>query len=930
MSEEEHPQGMESPPRPASAPPPNHHHEDVLSAENIFAFPPQEFADIRCDDQYNEFYQHFAAKNPNLPPPIEGEPKLAEFAQRKLSKLSEEGASQMDFFSPKMQRLTQSVLKQLETPSFEATLDPAEDSTMEENHLPPAYEEPSDGGNFVLRIQEQPSGPSSSLADLTDTFLGPSSSAGLSSSSSRPLSLMSSVPYPIPPATLQPPSPAVGNQSESLFQSNVFMPPPSTGATQDSSLTMPPPSESTILGAATSMAAHITAQKQQMDGQQGVPGIGVVDGGGQNVHITLSQQFQGLGGLHEGGGRSNGIGERGVGGAGGGGNRKRSPRRRITGPSPIPGAPPGLTIEELVASGLLKGHVYLIAKDQSGCRMLQKKLDESPTVFNGIFEEILENIVELMTDPFGNYLCQKLMEVCSQSQLTMIIDAVAADLVKISLNMHGTRAVQKLIEVLHSPDQISKVIAALRSSVVTLVKDLNGNHVIQKSLQALGPGDNYYIYNAIIGHCYDVATHRHGCCVLQRCIDAARGVQRQRIVDEIIQHAVDLVQDAFGNYVIQYVLNQREPAWNNAIIVKLLGSLVRLSKQKFSSNVVEKCLILGSDEHKRQMVEELLCAGNECLKDLLLDSFANYVIQRALSVAEEPYFSRLIDGIRPHLDALRNSHTGGKRIAAKLMKKYPQLTMGYLGPGGMGGPPPGAPGPAGRGGMMNPQDPQGGPYKGGGHMGGGMWGGHGMPPGARGRGGRDRIGQQVRGPGKGGGPPIDPFGDFQALQSVLNTLAAQQGQTPSAAGGGGMGIDGALVDALGYGNPSGAVDPLALNGMLLNQVDQAIMGQPNLLGQSVGAADLQLLQSLISDPTATQQQQQQQQQQPIGMPTSYGGGSGGGYFSHQPTSPIHGGGANPFGPPQPPQSSSLYSGGGMPYGYGGQGGGSPNVMHPTF
>lgn len=52
-----------------------------------------------------------------------------------------------------------------------------------------------------------------------------------------------------------------------------------------------------------------------------------------------------------------------------------------------------------------------------------------------------------MSDPFGNYLCQKLLELCDDNQRFMILDAVADSLVEIATNIHGTRAVQKLIEV---------------------------------------------------------------------------------------------------------------------------------------------------------------------------------------------------------------------------------------------------------------------------------------------------------------------------------------------------------------------------------------------------------------------------------------------------------------------------------------------------
>ncbi|KAL6008148.1 hypothetical protein ACLOJK_033654 [Asimina triloba] len=137
------------------------------------------------------------------------------------------------------------------------------------------------------------------------------------------------------------------------------------------------------------------------------------------------------------------------------------------------------------------GKIYLMARDQYGCRFLQKKFAEgSPEDVQKIFVEIIGHIVELMTDPFGNYLVQKLLEVCNEDQRMQILHAVTRredDIVNISCNMHGTRAIQKVIETIKTPEQISMVVSALKNGVVKLMKDANGNHVAQRCLSCLLP-----------------------------------------------------------------------------------------------------------------------------------------------------------------------------------------------------------------------------------------------------------------------------------------------------------------------------------------------------------------------------------------------------------------------------------------------------------
>lgn len=170
-----------------------------------------------------------------------------------------------------------------------------------------------------------------------------------------------------------------------------------------------------------------------------------------------------------------------------------------------------------------------LCKDQFGCRYLQKKLEDgNPEHRDMIFNEIFPHFAELMTDPFANYLSQRLLEYSTDEQRDALIESISGELVSISLNMHGTRAVQKMIDYLSTQRQVQSLILALNLNVVTLIKgqfwlarqcssrclvadspfarsDLNGNHVIQKCLNHLPPEDNQFIYNAVATHCIEVA-----------------------------------------------------------------------------------------------------------------------------------------------------------------------------------------------------------------------------------------------------------------------------------------------------------------------------------------------------------------------------------------------------------------------------------------
>ncbi|KAL1920195.1 uncharacterized protein VTP21DRAFT_1341 [Calcarisporiella thermophila] len=315
------------------------------------------------------------------------------------------------------------------------------------------------------------------------------------------------------------------------------------------------------------------------------------------------------------------------------------------------------------------GEIYPLCKDQQGCRFLQRKLEEkSRRACELVFNEVVDHFSELMTDPFGNYLCQKLLEHCTDEQRTVLVDRVAPDLVAISMNLHGTRAVQRMVECLSNPRQVHSVIVALERNVVTLIKNLNGNHVIQKCLKKMSLTESAFIYDTVARHCVEVATHRHGCCVFQRCVDHASEIQRAQLSHQVIANALALVMDPYGNYVVQYIIDldcdEAGAGWVTEMMVRqFLGNMYRLSLQKFSSNVIEKCLRVSGPSLRRKMIEELL----PYVGALLADSYGNYVVQTALDHADKEQRAKLVEMIRPRLAAIRNT-PHGKRIQTKLQR----------------------------------------------------------------------------------------------------------------------------------------------------------------------------------------------------------------------------------------------------------------------
>jgi hypothetical protein len=298
-----------------------------------------------------------------------------------------------------------------------------------------------------------------------------------------------------------------------------------------------------------------------------------------------------------------------------------------------------------------KGQIYTMCLNSSNCRILQQHLDSKDVnITNQIFCETIDHIAELMADHVGNYLCQKLLDLVNKEQRLLMINNCKTSLVDISNNQYGTRAVQKLIDVIESDDEFEIIFDTFKDHVVEMIQDWNGNHVIRKIIQKK---NTQFIYDIISDKCVEVTTSTFGCFISNHCIANGTDKQKLQLFNAVESNAIALSKDEFGNYVVQCILDLKVDFDIYLTFIKrLTGNIYNLSLDKYSSNVIEKCLKFGSSECIKRIMNELLYNPNLSVKDyacsesflkdkvqtqllnLINDGYGNYVMQTCLNVAK--------------------------------------------------------------------------------------------------------------------------------------------------------------------------------------------------------------------------------------------------------------------------------------------------------
>lgn len=319
----------------------------------------------------------------------------------------------------------------------------------------------------------------------------------------------------------------------------------------------------------------------------------------------------------------------------------------------------------------LAPNIFQLAKDQGGCRYLQKLLDDDPqTTSQILYQPLIENILRLVNDPFGNYFIQKMFANLSADQIHQIIFILSPHIFDIGANPHGTRVLQHLISFLSTPTLIEYFLSVMSPHIVPLLKELNGTHVVQKFAFEY-PTYAPYVNKVIIDNSPSLATHRHGCCVIQKYLETSQGEMLRLLLEKLINNCLMLIVDQFGNYVIQSILLMKKIECGNAIAMRITENVCYYAKHKYSSNVVEKCFDYCDGVIRQKLIYTLL--RPEAINDLILDEHGNYVIQKVLACVEPDTQKMMLMQIVPLFDKLRMLPFG-ERIINRLVMSYPQLT----------------------------------------------------------------------------------------------------------------------------------------------------------------------------------------------------------------------------------------------------------------
>ena len=324
----------------------------------------------------------------------------------------------------------------------------------------------------------------------------------------------------------------------------------------------------------------------------------------------------------------------------------------------------------------ITNQLFLIAKKQTGCRYLQKliSLNENDDLVNKYFYPKLypSKLIELCNDLFGNYLVQKMIAYLNKDNLYSFTSLIIKHLLKLCLNPHGTRVVQVYLEQIKLDNPLLTLFTnSLIPIMPRLINDLNGSFVLMHYATVVPYPNNDIIFDFLNKNIVKISVQPYSCSALQKCIDIGNEIQSQKLLENISEHSMFLILNQFGNYVIQFVISKNITDINDKILEGFIDNIIFLAKQKYSSNVIEKCFDYCSNKMKERIINQL--SGETIIRDLLKDMYGNYVLQKTLSMIQDSkkkqFFLQIVGSELGNLQYL----PFGPKLIKKLVLSFPEL-----------------------------------------------------------------------------------------------------------------------------------------------------------------------------------------------------------------------------------------------------------------
>jgi hypothetical protein len=301
----------------------------------------------------------------------------------------------------------------------------------------------------------------------------------------------------------------------------------------------------------------------------------------------------------------------------------------------------------------LKGKFEQIIRTHRGSRIFQNYLKNTHTdILHQIFAEIKHNMSDLIKDSYANYFCKKLFNCLNQKDRVEFLSIIQNDLNILAIDYIATYPIQGIIEQLGSKAEKNIIYLGIKNYIPIFCYNVYGTHILEKMLSYFEEEFTIEIIDFVYNNFIDLAYHINGICIVKKLLLMTHKKElHQKLKKIIIENALNLIIHQYGNYVIQVIFENWDDFELEEILNKYKNKYIILSKQKYSSNAIER--IIEKNNNNLEFYINEICSDNNII-ELMINNYGNYVVQKAIKLSSGESQERLIQDIIKNLSKLED------------------------------------------------------------------------------------------------------------------------------------------------------------------------------------------------------------------------------------------------------------------------------------
>ena len=308
---------------------------------------------------------------------------------------------------------------------------------------------------------------------------------------------------------------------------------------------------------------------------------------------------------------------------------------------------------DLTIYNKLKGKFELIIRTHKGSRIFQNYLKSTHSdILHQIFLELKNKLPELLKDNYANYFCKKFFNSLNQKDRIEFLTAIQNDLSSLAIDYIATYPIQGIIEQLGSKAEKKIIYMGIKDSINVYCYNVYGTHILEKILSYFEDEFVKEIIDYVYKNFIDLSFHINGICIVKKLLLMTHKKSLHNHIKKIIyDNAMNLIVHQYGNYVIQTIVENWDDNELEDILNLYKNKYIYLSKQKFSSNAVERIL----EKNKKNLENYIneICNENNII-EIIKNNYGNYVIQKAVKLSTGESRERIVGEISKNINKLED------------------------------------------------------------------------------------------------------------------------------------------------------------------------------------------------------------------------------------------------------------------------------------